>query len=106
MFGGVPSLEMGSQGRTRFGLSDGSACIASSFLFFFFFFLIPHLNAQNLLDLPPGVSRKLFEMICNSSVLDSKFPNSPGLKIPKRKKYKFQRSLHKLKFHKEGVTNW
>lgn len=104
MFGGVPSLEMGSQGRTRFGLSDGSACIASRVLFLFF--LIPHLNAQNLLDLPPGVSRKLFEMICNSSVLDSKFPNSPGLKIPKRKKYKFQRSLHKLKFHKEGVTNW
>lgn len=87
MLGGVPSLEMGSQGTTRFGLSDGSVCRASSFLCLFFFSLIPHLNAQNLLNVPPRVSRKLFETICNSSVLDSKFPNPPGLKSPKRKKY-------------------
>lgn len=102
MFRGEPSLEMRSQGRTRFGWSDGSACIASSFLCLFFFSLIPRVNSQNLLDLPRGVSRKLFEMICDSTVLDFKFPNSPGLKIPEKKIYKFKRSLHKLKFLKEG----
>lgn len=85
VFGGVPSLEMGNQGRTRFGLPDGSEHIAS--VVFFFSSLVPHLNAQNLLDLLTlGVSWKQFEVICNSSVLDSKFPisqveNSKGKKI-------------------------
>lgn len=90
VFGGVPSLEMGNQGRTRFGLPDGSEHIASV-LGFFFSSLVPHLNAQNLLDLPLGVSWKQFEVICNSSVLDSKFPisqfeNSKGKKIQIQKK--------------------
>lgn len=37
VFGGVPSLEMGNQGRTRFGLPDGSEHIASVLVFFFLF---------------------------------------------------------------------